>query len=58
MIWMLVDLDDNELPLIVADSASELAEKCHVSKSTITSRIANAERSGCRSKYVRIEVTE
>ena len=56
-IWMAVTADKYELPLVVCDTARELAEKCGVSKETVKTA-AYRGRNGKRSdrKYVRVIV--
>lgn len=58
-IWMMVTLDKYELPLIVADSASELAKKVGVDKNTVmaaVSHVKNGRKN--RSRYVKVEVDD
>lgn len=43
-LWMLVEADEYELPLIVADTARELAKKCN----TTTSNVETCIFKGCQ----------
>lgn len=57
-IWMCVEADEYELPLIVADSARELAETVGLSVDTVTVsayRGYNGKGSGRRFVKVRLE---
>ncbi len=54
MIWMQVTKDRFELPICIADTAKELAEKCHTTEDSIHSAIYHAEKKGYRSQYVRV----
>lgn len=57
-LWMMVDLNCNELPLVVAGSAAELARLVGVREATIRANISNSRRLGCRCRYVRVEVED
>lgn len=57
-LWMMVDLNDNELPLAVADSAAELARLAGVREATIRANISNSRRLGCRCRYVKVEAED
>lgn len=54
---MKVTPDEYELPVAVADSASELAKMCGVTANSIRMVVLRAKRKGCgyRSIYVKIE---
>ena len=54
VIWMKVSKDKYELPEIIADSASELAKKCNVTRNVIYSCI---NRQG-RSQYKKVRIEE
>lgn len=57
-LWMCVEADEYELPLIVADSARELAEMVGLSVDTVTVsayRGYNGKASGRRFVKVRLE---
>ena len=56
VIYMKVTDDEFELPVIIADSASELAAKTGVGRSTITSAISHAKRYNHKSVYVRVVI--
>lgn len=53
--YMLVTEDEFELPLVVADSLTELSEILQIPKNRITSAISHAKKKGYRSKYVKVE---
>ena len=56
-VWMLVTEDKYELPLVIADSAAELARLTHRSQQTIrgaVSRCETGKRKRCRYRRVRI----
>lgn len=58
-LFMAVDLNDNELPLAVAETAAELARICGVSERTVHSAISNVKAGRTkRSKYIRVVVEE
>lgn len=53
--WMCVEADEYELPLVVADTARELAEKCNTTKhnvETFVSKQCNGRINGW--KYVKV----
>lgn len=56
--WMYVEKTGKQLPLYVADSASELAEKIGVSPSTVVSSVMYAEKRGGDSRYIRVEMSQ
>lgn len=53
-IWMQVTLDEYELPLAVADSATELARLIGVTKNAVCTGVYHAKKGG-RSRYVKVE---
>lgn len=57
-VWMRITRDKYELPDAVADSASELAKICGVSKYTIKSSIHQAKQKGYRSRYIKVKIEE
>lgn len=57
-IYMAIDLNDNELPIAVADTAGELAEMLGVTRNTVYTSMAQAKRVHCRSRYIKVEVTD
>ena len=59
-IWLLVTPDKYELPVIVADSAVELAKRAGVTPNTIYCQMAKCKRKGkpCRYKNVRVPLDE
>lgn len=56
-IYMLVTQDELELPLIVADSLGELAEKCGCTKNAISSGISY-KKNGGKSRFVKVVVED
>lgn len=58
-IWMLVTSDEYELPLAVADTASELAEICGVRENNIISSISHFKaKNHKRCKWVCVHVSD
>jgi len=57
-IWMKVTDDKYELPVLIADSAEELASSVGVSPNTIYSAICHAEQRKRHSIYQRIKLKE
>lgn len=57
-IWMLVTLDEYELPLVVADSAGDLARILGTVPGNIYSNIHHCRAAGYRCKYVKVEVDD
>lgn len=55
---MVVDLDNEELPLTVCDSSEELAKKIGVSSGTIRRAIQRAHLNGYKCRYVKVEVND
>ena len=53
MVWMEIDIKNNELPLKIADSAKELADLCGVKEITVISSASRAKK-GCKSRYVKV----
>lgn len=56
--WLCVEVDEYELPLVVADTARELAEKCNTTKhnvETFVSKQSNGRVNGYRYMKVRRE---
>ena len=51
--YMLVTPDEYELPLIVEESPSVLADKCGVSMTTVISGAVHHEHGRSKSRYVR-----
>lgn len=56
-LWLYVTNDELELPIIVADSVKELAEKMGVTASNIYSNINGAKYRGGNSRYKRVIIT-
>lgn len=56
-LYMLVTYDRYEFPIIIADSAEELARKCGVKRNTIYHMIRRQQK-GCKSQYVCVEIDE
>lgn len=57
-LWVYVSDDELELPLVVTDTAKELADKVGVDKNTIVSAISHARTRGYRSRYIKISLGE
>ena len=57
-IWMMVTLDEYELPLVVADSAGDLARILGTVPDNIYSNIHHCRAAGYRCKYVKVEVDD
>lgn len=56
--WLCVEADEYELPLVVADTARELAEKCNTTKhnvETFVSKQSNGRVNGYKYLKVRRE---
>lgn len=53
-VYLCVTKDRYELPVAVADSAAELAQITGVDKSTVTHSVLASERTGRRSRYIRV----
>lgn len=53
-LWLQVSMDEYELPLIVADSAAELASLAGVSVQTVRTAACIADKPGSRQKYIRV----
>ena len=54
-VYMLVTQDKYELPLMVADTATELARRLGISKCSVMSAICKAKKTGRKCKYVRVD---
>ena len=54
-IWMKVDVKNNDLPLVIAGSAGQLAIKCGVKVESIRQTVSRAKRKGWHCKYIRVE---
>ena len=58
-VWMLVSDDKYELPLAIADTAKELAERCNVSIHTVISNFTRYQRGEYKkSKYLCVKVED
>ena len=58
-IWMCVTQDRYELPVAIADSASQLARLMRVSENSVSSAVSHYEAGRySKSKYIRVEVEE
>lgn len=57
-LYMKVTSDEYELPLYVASSPTELAEKVGTTRMTILSAISHAKKRGGRCKYVRVVIND
>ena len=64
VVYMKVSKDEYEFPLMICDTAKELAERCGVSstrgRNSVCSAIKNARRRGtwCQYKRVRLDYDE
>ena len=58
-LWMEVTKDKYELPITLADTAQELADKCEVNVNTVISSVARL-RKGIqkRSRFICVEIDE
>lgn len=57
IIWMMVTMDKFELPLVVADTAAELAQKCGTTENCIYSTVSHLDRGDLKTaKFRRVEV--
>lgn len=57
-IWLQITRDEYELPVVVAESAKELARLTGTTENSIRSAITKAARRGNRCKYVKVEVDD
>jgi ribosomal protein L7Ae-like RNA K-turn-binding protein len=57
-LWLLVTFDEYELPLFVADSASELGRHVGLSANAIISAVSKAKHKGFRSRYHSVEIED
>lgn len=55
-VYMLVTQDKYELPLIVADSVTELAQILGIKRNVISSAMSHAKKKGFKSMYVKVVV--
>ena len=58
ILWLRVTQDEYELPMVVADSRTELAEMLGVRPKNISSTMAHAKRRGWRCCYQKVEVDD
>ena len=54
-VYMLVTEDEYELPLMVADTAIELARRLGLRECSVMSAICKAKKTGRKCKYVRVD---
>lgn len=57
-LWLLVSQDEYELPLAVADSATELARMVGTTQNNISSTITHQAERGAKSKYIKVKVID
>lgn len=58
-LWLAVTADEYELPLIVADTAKELANKCGITTGTVKSSVyQNCSGIAAGRKLIKVEVKE
>ena len=55
-LYMLVTNDEYELPLVVADTAAELARILGKKRTDIASALTHAKKKGFKSQYVKVIV--
>lgn len=55
-LWLMVSDDGYELPMVVADSAGELARMLGITEATIYHQISNARKHGYFCRYVKVRV--
>lgn len=55
-VYMLVTQDKYELPLVVADTVTELARLTGVKRNVISSAMSHAKKKGFKSMYVKVLV--
>ncbi len=55
-LWMAVEADEYELPLVVADTARELAEKCGTTKHNVETFVSKKSTGRILgSKYIKVK---
>lgn len=54
-LWMVVDLKNDDLPMFVGKTASEVAQFAGTTQNAVSSAVAHAKVRGNRSKFVRID---
>lgn len=57
-LWLMVTLDEYELPLVVTDSAKELAKIAGTSERNVISSACKYRKSGRKTKYRRVRTEE
>lgn len=57
-IWMKISDDKYELPVAVADTVTELAQICGITKETIIAQRSRQKRKGTSCRYLKIEVED
>lgn len=57
-LWLRISMDKYELPMVVADTSTELARMCGVAEGTVASSIHHSKVSGHRSRYVKVDIEE
>ena len=57
-IWLKVTNDKYELPVAVADSASELAQLLGIKKNNIFSAISHAQKQGYKCQYRKVVIKD
>ena len=54
-LWLLVEADEYELPLVVADTAGELAEKCGTTKHNVETFVCKQSNGRVRgTKFMKV----
>ena len=57
-VWLYVSKDEYELPLVVADSVSQLAKKLGVTSNAIHSAMSISRKLGYKCRYVKVVIDE
>ncbi len=57
-IWMVVDLNNDELPLFIGQSAQDCADFVGTSYGSVMSSVSHAKRRNGKSKFVRVYCDE
>lgn len=57
-LWLVVDLNNNELPLFVGDSVREVADYANTTTNAVMSGIAHAKERGGRCRFVHVVLSK
>ena len=55
-IWMEVTRDKYQLPLVIANSAQELAKLCRTTKNNVCSAASKAKKNGENRRYISVDI--